>query len=586
MSRISVWAPAASSVEVEVVGERQPMLPVTPEGWWELPTEVEPGVDYAFVLDGGEPLPDPRSPRQPYGVDGPSRTIDHAAFHWRDSDWRGAPLPGGIIYELHIGSFTEAGTFDACIERLDHLVELGVDFVEVMPVNTFPGERNWGYDGADLYAVQETYGGPAGFKRLVDACHARGLGVILDVVYNHLGPSGNYLDHFGPYFTGAHHTPWGPALNFDGPDSDEVRRFFIDNALMWVRDYHVDGLRLDAIHAIVDTSAVHILEELGARVHELAAHLGRTVVVIAESDRGDPRFITSIERGGYGLDAQWSDDFHHALHAALTEEVGGYYLDFGLLDDIAAALERGYVYIGQYSRFRRRHHGRLPVGVPGHRFLGYLQDHDQVGNRARGLRISSLVSHDLVRVAAALVLTSPFTPMLFMGEEWAASTPWQYFTDHDDPELAEAVRQGRRSEFAPFGWDPAEVPDPQDPATFERSTLDWSEPKREPHAGMLDWYRQLIALRHQRPELTDGRLDAVVADCDEDERWLVMRRGQTLVVANFATYRQAVPVDVTPTGMLLASRHGWELRDGEVELDGASVAILEAYPSLDEPGGP
>ncbi|MGZ3678250.1 MAG: malto-oligosyltrehalose trehalohydrolase, partial [Ktedonobacterales bacterium] len=461
MTTFCVWAPNAHRVAVQTLGERVPMN-AGERGWWRVEVATAtPGTDYQFVLDGGEALPDPRSQWQPHGVFGPSRVVDHSLFHWNDAGWQAPPLESALIYELHVGTFTPAGTFDAAIARLDHLKDLGVTHVELMPVNEFPGMRGWGYDGVDLSAPHSAYGGPDGLKRLVDACHARGLAVLLDVVYNHLGPSGNYLSRFGPYFTDRYHTPWGPAMNLDGAQSDEVRRFLCDNALIWLRDYHLDGLRLDAVHAFYDTSAIHLLEQLAEEVAELQSHLGRHLVLIAESDLNDPRVVRSREVGGYGLDAQWSDDFHHALHAVLTGEQSGYYADYGTLADLAHALEHAYVYDGRYSASRKRHHGRPTTSLPGHRFLGYMQTHDQVGNRARGERSSALLSPRRLKVAAALVLTAPFVPMLFQGEEWGATTPFQYFTDHQDANLARAVSEGRRNEFAAFGWNPDDVPDPQ-----------------------------------------------------------------------------------------------------------------------------
>ncbi|MDQ6648734.1 MAG: malto-oligosyltrehalose trehalohydrolase [Actinomycetota bacterium] len=573
MTTFRVWAPAASAVAVQIDGEQHAMS-LGSDGWWSRDIlEARPGSDYLFVLDGGDALPDPRSAWQPAGVNGPSRLVDHAAFEWSDQAWRGMPLAGSVVYELHVGTFTPEGTFDAAAARLDHLVELGVSLVELLPVNGFSGDRGWGYDGVDLYAVHDPYGGPEGLKRFVDACHAAGIGVVMDVVYNHLGPAGNYLARFGPYFTDTHSTPWGDAVNYDAAGSDEVRRFVIDNVLLWLRDYHCDGLRLDAVHAIVDTSATHLLEEIGVEVAALSAQQRRPLFLIAESDLNDPKIVARREVGGYGMDAQWSDDFHHALHAVLTGERDGYYADFGALDDLAAALTQAFVYVGQYAEYRQRRHGRMPVGIPGHRFLGYLQDHDQVGNRARGERSSALMSEGRLKIGAALVLTAPFTPMLFMGEEWGAATPWQYFTAHDDPALAEAVRNGRRNEFAAFGWDPESVPDPQDPATFERSRLDWAELEKESHAALFDWHRRLIALRRSRPELVDGRLDAAEAAYDEDAGWFVVRRGGLVVVCNLAAERQAVPVDGTPTEVLLASEPGFVYRSGAVELDGESVVI-------------
>ncbi len=421
------------------------------------------GTDYAFVLDGGDPLPDPRSPWQPYGVHGRSRVLDHSRFQWSDAGWRPPVLSSAVIYELHIGTFTPEGTFDSAVGRLEYLKQLGITHVELMPVAEFSGAWGWGYDGADLFAPHHAYGGPDGLKRFVDACHAAGLAVLLDVVYNHLGPSGNYLSRFGPYFTTRYSTPWGPAVNLDGAGSSEVRRFFCDNALMWLRDYHFDGLRIDAIHAFVDHSAVPFLEQLAGEVKRLQAHLGRSLVLIAESDLNDPRVVTPTEAGGYGIDAQWSDDFHHALHSVLTGERAGYYQDFGTLGDVARALENAFVFDGRHSLYRGRPHGRKPEGLPGWRFLGYLQTHDQVGNRAQGERSSRLMNVGRLKIGAAIVLCAPFIPMLFQGEEFGADTPFQYFTNHEEPELARAVSEGRRKEFAAFGWKVADIPDPQDP---------------------------------------------------------------------------------------------------------------------------
>jgi malto-oligosyltrehalose trehalohydrolase len=576
VSEFRVWAPAADRVEVVTGGASHVMAPQD-DDWWaaDLPGAGD-GTDYSFRLDGGDLLADPRSAWQPHGVRGPSRRYDHGRFAWTDAGWRGVPLPGAVIYELHVGTFTPAGTFDAAIERLDHLAALGVDAVELMPVAAFPGAHGWGYDGIALWAVHAPYGGPDGLKRLVDACHARGLGVLLDVVYNHVG-IGNRLGDFGPYFTDAHATPWGPAVNLDQPGSDQVRAFLIGNALMWLRDYHLDGLRLDAVHALADQRALPLLEELAAEVDALAARLGRELVLIAESDLNDPRLVTPREAGGTGLAAQWSDDFHHALHAALTGERQGYYADFGSLAVLAATLTRVFRHDGSWSSFRGRSHGR-PVDTartPAHRFLGYLQDHDQIGNRAAGDRIADLVGDGLLRVGAGLVLTAPFTPMLFMGEEWGADTPWQYFTDHEEEWLATAVRAGRRSEFAAHGWAVADVPDPQDPQTFRRSRLDWSQPGGEPHAGLLAWYRELIALRRARPELTDPRLDRVAAAWDEEARWLVVTRGRLLIVASLGGVPLLVPLPEPPTAILAASRPGIALRDTGVTMPGAALAVLE-----------
>ena len=544
--------------------------------WWVADlTGPGAGVDYSFRLDGQEWLPDPRSRWQPAGVAGPSRGYDDDAFAWTDAGWRGIPLTGAVIYELHIGTFTPAGTFDAAIERLDHLTALGVDAVELMPVAAFPGERGWGYDGVGLWAVHEPYGGPDGLKRLVDACHARGLAVLLDVVYNHVG-IGNRLGDFGPYFTDAHSTPWGPAVNLDQPGSDEVRAFVIENALMWLRDYHLDGLRLDAVHALADNRALHLLEELAGRVQALSAALGRELLLTAESDQNNPRLVTAREAGGYGLGGQWSDDFHHAVHAAITGERQGYYVDFGSMAALAKTLTRVFFHDGTWSEFRGRSHGR-PVDrqrTPAHRFLGYGQDHDQVGNRAVGDRIADLVPPGLVKVAAGLVLTAPFTPMLFMGEEWGADTPWQYFADHSEEWLVKAVRDGRRAEFAAHGWDAAQVPDPQDRETFLRSKLDWSQPSGPPHAEILDWYRELIALRHTRPELTDPWLDRLEVSYDEEARWLVTARGGLLAVASLAEVPLEIPVPMPPREVLAASRSGVRLGETTVTMPATSFAVM------------
>jgi maltooligosyltrehalose trehalohydrolase len=545
-------------------------------GWWAADVvNAGPESDYAFVFDGGKPLPDPRSPWQPHGVHGPSRLIDHAAFSWTDAQWQAKPLAAAVFYELHIGTFTPEGTFAAAIERLPHLAELGVTHVEVMPVNEFSGPWGWGYDGVDLYAPHHAYGGPDGFKRFVDTCHRHGLAVILDVVYNHFGPEGNYLNRFGPYFTDRYATPWGQAVNLDGSGSDEVRRFFCDNALMWLRDYHCDGLRLDAVHAMIDTSALHLLEQLAIEVEALAAHLGRHFVLIAESDLNDPRVVRPRALGGYGIDAQWSDDFHHALHTVFTGERNGYYTDFGSLADLAKALTRVFVYDGGHSVYRRRRHGRPAAGLPGQFFLGYLQNHDQIGNRAMGERSSQLMSLGRLQIAAALVFTAPFIPMLFQGEEWGASTPFLYFTQHEDPALGQAVSEGRREEFATFGWDPVSVPDPQDPETFLRSKLDWNEREREPHATLLAWHKTLIRLRRSVPVLTDSQLENVQVSFNEAAQWLVMQRSAVTLVCNLASRRQSVSLDLDLSATVLLTSHSdILLASGRIELPPDSVVLL------------
>jgi len=572
MTAFRVWAPSARTVEVEAGGQRYPMargLTAGDSEWWHatMPStgpSTGPGTDYAFRIDGGEPLPDPRSLRQPSGVTGYSRTYNHGSFHWNDQAWPGRQLHGLLVYELHIGTFTPEGTFDAAIGRLGYLADLGITAVELMPVAAFPGQHGWGYDGISLWAVHEPYGGPDGLKRFVDAAHAHGLAVILDVVYNHVG-IGNRLADFGPYFTSAHSTPWGPAVNLDQPGSDEVRAFLLGNALMWLSDFHVDGLRLDAVHALRDDRALPFLEELADAVRALPNRF-----LIAESDANDPRILT-----GDRLDAQWNDDFHHALHAALTGERQGYYADFGSMAAVAKTFKSVFFHNNTWSSFRGRTHGRAVdvSAVYGYRFLGYLQDHDQIGNRATGDRITATLDLDLAKVGAGLVLTSPFTPMLFMGEEWAAGTPWQYFTDHTERWLAKAVSDGRKAEFAAHGWT-GDVPDPQDAATFQRSKLDWSELSAEPHAGMLAWYRELIALRRRTPELSDPRLDRLVADYDEQARWIVLHRGTLRVAANLSALPVTIPLAGPHTAVLLASQPGVHLDQDSVTLPAASFTCF------------
>ncbi|QQZ57173.1 malto-oligosyltrehalose trehalohydrolase [Streptomyces microflavus] len=544
--RFEVWAPEADTVVLEAAEVRYPMeRDPEREGWWSAGAEAVDGERYGFRVDDGPLLPDPRSRRQPDGPDGPSAVVDQGAYAWREG-WAGRRLNRAVLYELHVGTYTPEGTFDAAAARLGHLAELGVTHVSLMPVCPFPGTNGWGYEGVSLWAVHEPYGGPEGLKRFVDTAHGLGLGVILDVVHNHLGPSGNYLPAFGPYFTDTHHTPWGAAVNLDAPGSDEVRAFLLGSALAWLRDYRLDGLRLDAVHALADTRALTFLEELSTAVDALAVELGRPLGLIAESDLCDPRTTTPRQAGGLGLHAQWNDDFHHALHTALTGESQGYYADFARapLAALAKTVTSAFFHNGTWSSFRGRTHGR-PVDVtrsPAHRFVGYAQTHDQIGNRALGDRLAASLSPGLQACAATLVLTGPFTPMLFMGEEWGARTPWQFFTDHTDPELAEAVRNGRRREFGAHGWAEEEIPDPQDPATRDRSCLDWSEPEREPHARLLDWYRRLIALRRTLPDLHDPDLAAVKTAFDEDARWIAYRRGDLRIAVNLADEPAAIPL--------------------------------------------
>jgi maltooligosyltrehalose trehalohydrolase len=569
--RFSLWAPAAERVDLVLEAAIAPMRPAG-DGEWELVVdEVKPGDRYAFSIDGGEHRPDPRAVDQPDGIDAPSAVYDHDAFEWHDAGWSGVDLAHTVLYELHVGTFSEAGTFDGAIEHLPHLVELGVDAIELLPVATGSGQRGWGYDGVHLFAPHPAYGGPDGLKRLVDACHAAGLGMVMDVVYNHFGPAGNHLPEMGPYLTSTHQTVWGDAVNFDGPGSTGVRSFVIDNATMWLRDFHCDGLRLDAVHAITDTSPVHVLAELGDAVDRLASDLDRHLFVVAESDLNDPVFVRP-RPDGYGLDAAWADDWHHALHTVLTGEKDGYYADYGSLGHLAKALEQAWVHDGTWSQHRGQHHGAPPTGLSPDRFVIAAQNHDQVGNRAGGERLSHLVSLGRLRIAAALLLTSPFVPMLFQGEEWGAGTPFLYFSDHADPDLGESVRTGRRQEFAAFGWDPHDLPDPQAPDTFLRSKLDWSELARPVHDELLAWHRALLALRRTHPHLRDP---STPARAHHGRGVLTVERGVMLVHANLGD--EEVRVAARPgDGLLLASPDGARVERSAVVLPVDGVVVLSA----------
>ncbi len=525
--RFRVWAPRCRHVALRVLSAHMgaPLaLSAAGGGWFDATVAgVGPGARYRYVLDGERERPDPAARFLPEGVHGPSEVVDTRAFPWTDRGWRGRALRDMVLYEIHVGTFTPEGTFEAVIPRLDRLQALGVTAIELMPVASFPGTRNWGYDGVGLFAAQAAYGGPVGLQRLVDACHARGLAVVLDVVYNHLGPEGNYLAEFGPYFTDARQTPWGPAMNYDGEDSRGVRDFIIASALYWIQDCHVDGLRLDAVHGIFDASPVHILRELNAVVQRAARRLGRIVPVIAESDLNDRRVIDPVRRGGYGLAGQWSDDFHHAVHALLTGERHGYYQDFGALEQLAKAYGQGFVYDGQYSRYRGRPHGTPTADIPPERFVVCLQNHDQVGNRAQGERLASLVDFAQLKLAAAALLISPYVPLLFMGEEYGEKAPFLFVTDFLNPELQAAVTRGRREEFAAFGW-PGDVPDPQDPASFARSRLTWYLQTQKPHAWLWDYYRALLALRRDFPVLGVGKTGRLSARLEGKGIVSVLRR--------------------------------------------------------------
>jgi maltooligosyltrehalose trehalohydrolase len=535
---------------------------------------VGPGTRFFYRLDDRLERPDPASRFQPAGVHGPSE-VAASQFEWGDQNWRGLPLEDFVLYEIHVGTFTREGTLDAIVPRLDALKDLGITAIELMPVAQFPGGRNWGYDGVYPFAVQDSYGGPAGLKRLVNACHQRGLAVVLDVVYNHLGPEGSYLADFAPYFTDRYHTPWGSAINFDGPGSDEVRRFFIENALQWVKEYHMDGLRLDAVHAIVDPSARPFLEELGAAVHQEAQRLHRHVQVIPESDRNDPRMVEEVAAGGYGLDAVWNDDFHHALHALLTEERTGYYSDFGKLEDLGKAWREGFVYSGQYSSYRQRRHGRSARHLPAGRFVVFGQNHDQVGNRMQGERLSHLVPFERLKLAAAVVLLSPYLPLLFMGEEYGEPAPFQFFVSHSDKGLIEAVRKGRGEEFSAFGWG-GEVPDPQNEATFLRSKLDWELQKQAPHSALRSFYRELIRFRRDLPalaKLSNAELEASVHE-KEQVLFIVRGREDDAVALAFHFGGEALTIRLPfPRGRWFARLDSSESRWGGVG-EGAPADIL------------
>jgi maltooligosyltrehalose trehalohydrolase len=527
----SVWAPHAKhSVEL-VCAEQRFTMSRDAQGYWHVecnPPQIPQG--YRYSIDGAAPLPDPRSAWQPQGIHGPSflvntdglKAISHSGF-------RQKPLAAAIIYELHVGTFTPEGTYAGATRKLAHLVALGITHVEVMPLASFPGNHGWGYDGVYLFAPQPSYGTPEDLARFVAACHAHGLAVLLDVVYNHLGPDGNYLGHYAPYFTDRVKTAWGDAVNYDGAHSDGVRSFVVDNARMWLDVYGFDGLRLDAVHAIYSFEAVHLLEELASQLQAWAAAADRSIVVIAESDLNDPRLVHAPGRGGYGLDGHWCDDFHHALHRLMTGETRGYYIDFHGIKDLAESLRDGYVYQGQYSEHRGRRHGRNPIDVRPAQLVVSAQNHDQIGNRAQGERLSMLLTPVQLKAVAALTILSPFVPLLFQGEEWGAATPFLYFTDHQDKKLGELVAAGRRQEFASFGWQ-EEVPDPQSPETFARSRLDWNELTQPVHQDLLDWYRRMIKLKAAaiRPES-----EVATVTYDESECWLSFRLGNLCVAVNF-----------------------------------------------------
>ncbi|KUI40451.1 malto-oligosyltrehalose trehalohydrolase [Mycobacterium sp. GA-2829] len=575
MPEFAVWAPRPDRVQLDVDGTLHPMTRGE-DDWWRAEVDAAPDARYGFVLDDDPKiLPDPRSARQPDGVHERSQLWQPAADAWTDDAWAGRAIEGAdkgqVIYELHTGTFTPEGTLDAAIGKLDYLVDLGVDFVELMPVNAFGGTHGWGYDGVLWYAVHEPYGGPDALIRFVDACHGKGLGVLIDAVFNHLGPSGNYLPKFGPYLSSGSN-PWGESINIADAEADEVRRYILDCALRWMRDFHADGLRLDAVHALVDTTAIHILEELSAETDALATELGRPLSLIAESDMNDPRLITPREQGGLGMTAQWDDDIHHAIHAAVSGETQGYYGDWGTIEALAQTLRGGYFHAGTYSSFRHRRHGRPldTTAIPATRLLAYTLTHDQVGNRAVGDRPSQNLDTGQLAVKAALALGSPYTAMLFMGEEWGSSSPFQFFSSHPEPELARATAEGRKKEFAEHGWDADEIPDPQDPQTFLRSKLKWDEIDEGDHGRLRQLYRELITLRHNESDLADPWLDNLRVDYDEAAKWIVMHRGALSIACNLGTDAATVPV----SGEVVLA-WGDPTAEGEgTRLDGHSFAVV------------
>jgi len=557
MRELSVWAPDADQVEVVLAESAHPMSRGA-GGWWHVAVAVEPDAAYAFSLDGGDPMPDPQGLRLPDGPDGWSQLFNPGEFVWSDGSWRGVSLQGAVIYELHVGTFTPEGTLDAAVERLDHVVELGATIVELLPVTAFPGRHGWGYDGVAPFAVHEPYGGPAALQRFVDAAHGRGLGVCLDVVHNHLGPVGSHVPAFGPYLSDRHETPWGTALNLDGPGSDPVRRWVLDNVTQWLRDFHVDALRLDAVHELHDRRARHLLEEMSAEVDLLAEREGRRLWLIAESDRNDPRTVTprgrGEELGGLGLHAQWADDVHHALHVALTGETDGHYADFASPGALAKVMRSPFFHDGTWSSHRGHTHGRPVAGASAHgwRFVASLQNHDQVGNRTLGDRLSASLSPGALACGAAILLASPWTPMLFMGEEWGALTPWQFFTHDTGSQTTDDTDHDTER------------------ATYERSKLDWTEPQREPHARLLRWYADLIRLRRERPDLHDGRAGRL--EYDPAARTFWMQRGDFLVVVNLSSEVRSFAID---GAVVLSWEPGVEVVEGKLEVPAECAVIVD-----------
>lgn len=542
-----VWAPYAEKVDVKVTSDKSRMIPMKKDrhGYYEaVDDSIVEGDEYFYLLDDFKERPDPASRSQPYGVHGPSKVTDSSSFRWSDEQWSNPPLKNYIIYEMHIGTFTEQGTFDSAIDKLDHLIELGITAIEIMPVAAFPGNRNWGYDGVLPYAAQICYGGVKGLKAFVNACHLKGIAVILDVVYNHIGPEGNYLEDFGPYYTDRYHTPWGKAINFDGQGSEGVRNYILGNALYWIEECHIDALRLDAVHAIFDKSETHILKEM----HDDIKGLKKRAYLIAESDLNEPTLIKSECDGGYGLDGQWNDDFHHAMTAYLLKKQTGYFQDFGSIGDIAKAVTEGYVYDGRWSTFRGKKHGSSSKGIPADKFVNFLQNHDQIANASQGMPIGKVMGDDRHRLAALILFFSPEIPMLFMGQEWASTTPFNYFTDFGDPALQEAVSEGRKKEYASLGISKG-FSDPSALQTFQDSKLDWGW-NRDPRAlDFFEYYRRLIQLRKEHTCLTSGNVDFTNIEFNEKKRWLKIERSEgagkgrrLLLICNLSDTPQKIPI--------------------------------------------
>jgi maltooligosyltrehalose trehalohydrolase len=558
--RFRVWAPELNCLSLQLSQRAAIAMHRDGQDFELLVPDALPGDTYSFLFEDGRLRPDPVSRFQPDGVHGSSQVVDPDAFAWSDGDWKGLPLSDYIFYEMHTGTFTPQGAFASAISKLRHLKDLGITAIELMPVGEFPGARNWGYDQVDLYAPHSAYGGPSGLKSFVDACHQAGLAVVLDVIYNHLGPEGNYLAEFGPYYTDQYRTPWGRAMNYDGPLSDGVRRFVIDNALYWLTEYHIDALRLDAIHGIFDFSARPMLAELRACFHEQAAHLGREAWIVAESDLNDVRILNSRAEGGHALDAQWLDEFHHSMRAYLTRANRAYLADFGELRHIQKAITEGFVHDGGYSSYRRRHFGSSSRDLPGNRFVAFIQNHDQIANTSQGARLSHLVSIEQYKIAVALLLCSPCLPLLFMGEEFAETNPFLYFTSHGDPGLARLVSEGRQKEFEEFTV-AGDFVDPQAPEAFERSKISWDLLDEERHTTVLNLYCELIRLRKQWPCLHNGRKDLTRVEIDEAARWLRLERadpsgGRAVLFCNFSNTEVEPTLDASEWTLALSTGPG------------------------------